>query len=1112
MPENVISIIDGSNTIEIVEGDNVITLGIAMPVQGFLGLPPDGSFDDGEVTTWDENTTVAEAIDDLNQALKRVDDEIATATAIGTPSQGDLSDGYVSGITPDTSPADAVHALNVGLLDVNAYAVAPDFAEGVADGRPYDAGYIKTFEPAYKLADAILDVNEGLQTLDTEQAALADIVSDATSAALTPGLKPLGEPDGGFAPGYTPLTAQTAINQSANLLNQGLLAVSVVASGAANNLAATNSEVVAVRALAESPGQQPAKAPVGGPWGVGYSALGTTTPITDALNITNQGLLAVSSVAQAPGARGLGAPAGGWASGYASIGDATAINAGVNLLNAGLGEINTKALAAGDTADGAADLAQSAAVSAQSAGATAATALTTAQTATTTAQTASATATSASTTAQTATTTAATALTTAQAAGTAATNASTAAGQASTSAQAATTAAQQAEATAQTATTAAQAASTTAQSALTLAQTPGAGPLGNPAGGWTQGQSAFTSATLINAAINSLNADLRTASLAAATPLTTAPTDGSFADGLVSITAGAKLADSLDDLNEGALALINDGRTFQGLTLGTATLLKWATRSRLAAPADGTLQLTASAGGSGTYLAGKFATSLADSVVHFGNEAGTIGLAIDADGLTLKSGGQAALKFTTALAGTLPGTLTFTRSGTASDTNFGFSAGTGFYSPATNELAIATAGSQRVRIGATGLVGLNTDPVTGSLLSLVTPNILSADSAIFINAADSSRSLRYRNDGRLVVTSVIQGSNVVLGAYGNSTAGATSGGYIDFSNAPATSSFSLISATAMAANPTFVINAKSSAGTIDHTRWQQNGVTVATMANGGALSAPGFYANSTQAAAGTVAWGDNTLANGMAVNTTTSSILFRTNNTDALSIDNAQNQTMPAAASMLWSGRGGLAAVADGIVQVRNAAATAGTLQVGPSTSNGVRLAVSGGALGITSGTNSNSVTVTASRYNATSVYAASLGTQAVGATTAWVRTGYAASITTTGASAITTSASFPSGFMLVGVITLVTTTVTGTGLTGFNIGDTGTTSPLLSTGSLSATAFGANISPVSNAYVSGVKDCTVIMPRLYGTGTLTITLTPVGAATFTAGVVNVTYILERSI
>jgi hypothetical protein len=1180
-----LSITEGTNTVRIIEGDLAFTLGLAVPITSLLGTPPDGSFADGQVSGWSHTTTIAQAVDELNEALKGVADSAGGDIVLGAPTDGSFADGYVTTLTPQMRPVDAVDLLNEGLLEVSTH--EPTFS-GLTGNRDAAAGLAGPFNTETHLADAMHDLNVEAQALELELTDTQAALELLDPIARAPGQQPLGTPAGGWGAGYAALVDATPISAGINALNVGLGQVSAVANEGATDLAALISntaqeitgihqEIDTVTALANAPGQQPAGAASGG-WQPGHSPLGPTTHITDGLNILNQGLGAVSTTAAAPGTQAAGTPAGGWSTGYAALNASTPINGALNLLNAGMASVNTTATGAASAASAAA--ATAAAPGGQAAGTpaggwstgyavlTAATAINAglntlnaglAAVNTTATGAASAAASAASTaaapgnqaagtpsggwsagyaalTASTVINTALNLLNTGLASvNTTATGAATLA--AAPGSQAAGTpaggwsagyAALNALTTingalnllnagmASVNTTATNAA-TAASAAASTAAAPGSQAAGTPAGGWSTGYAAVGAGTAVNAALNLLNAGLKAVNdkpIPAA--LTGTPTDGSFDDGLISLSATATVADSIDNINEAAAGILQNAYTFNTVTNAAAAAYGWVGRARLWSASDGAVSVTNAANTlPGLFQAGLFQVASADGAVQFGNSGKTNGLAIGNDTVALKVAGTTALSWANSAGpvGTLAGILGLSRAGTAAAPTLGFGGTDGLFAPATGELGIATGGAQRIRINAAGNMGIGgADPVTGTVINMTTPNVLSTEYTISIINSAADRWLRWRNDGRLMVQPYMQCNNVVLGIWGNSAIGNTTGSMLDFSNNIATTPVSLVSAASMSVNPTFLVNAKSSASTLDLMRWQQNGTTVVTMANGGALSGPGFYPNTTQATAGTVVWGDSALANGMGVNTTTNSLTLRTATTDALVIDNTQSVTLAAAASLLWNGRGGFASIADGTVQIKNAAATAGTLQLGPSSTSGVRLTSGSSNLSILTGTGSSAVTVTANRYNATSAYVATLGNQPSGGVSAWTRTAYYASITLTGASSTTTSVSFPSGFMLVGVITLVGTTVTGSGLTGFNIGDTGTTAPLLSAGSLSATAFGANLGPTSAAYTSGVKDYAVTLPRFYGAGTLTLTITPVGAATFTAGVVNVTYIVERSI
>lgn len=82
-----------------------------------LGLPTDGDLSDGLVAL-DENGSVVEAIDTLNEAAKTVDEKDGGTILVGAPTDGDYTDGQQPIVAADKI-ADAVDSLNVGLKNIN---------------------------------------------------------------------------------------------------------------------------------------------------------------------------------------------------------------------------------------------------------------------------------------------------------------------------------------------------------------------------------------------------------------------------------------------------------------------------------------------------------------------------------------------------------------------------------------------------------------------------------------------------------------------------------------------------------------------------------------------------------------------------------------------------------------------------------------------------------------------------------------------------------------------------------------------------------------------------------------------------------------------------------
>jgi hypothetical protein len=731
---------------------------------------------------------------------------------------------------------------------------------------------------AAAVADARQDAQQAKDWSEDALAAasLAEQQAAAAQAAATdPASAPLGTPDGGWPTGYAPIEATTRIINAVRDLNVGLHVVDGIAQtalqtaedaeGFANDAlsAANTADATATDALtrAQAPGQQPAGLPTGGSWSPGAGTYTAASLITDILNDINARLLAGDN-----GLSGQIAALDDQLSGQitAATGRISVLETGATGQATAISELGGQISAIDDELGTVNTIAQNPgqqpARTPSGGWVTGYSTFNSSTLITDAVNTLNAGLGTVNTLATNAGISASGAATAAASPGDKA--AGTPSGGWGTG-YATLTSATAINGALNLLNTGLAAVNTSATSAASLASSPGAQAVGTPTGGWSTGYAAITNAVAINKAIDLINAGLQTvASSISAGPVTIGtPTDGSFGDGLSALTTTTTLADAVDTLNESALSLTQGGYNFTTLVLNATGLVRWNTRSRLGSSSDGTLQLTNAAGVAGNYEGAKYITSLTDSAVHYGSA--TAGLAIGAD-----------------------------------------------------TVALTTAGTQRLRINATGLMGINTDPVTGNLLTMTYASGTSTEYAINITSADAGRWFRVRNDGRVIIQPYCQVNNVVLGIYGNSSMGSTAGAVLDFSNNVTTSSYSFVSAASMSVNPTFLFNAKSTANTLDLMRWQQNGVTVATMANGGALTAPGHYAATTQAAAGTTVWGDADLLNGMGVNTTTNAVIFRTNNIDALTLDASQNHTIPAGSHSIWSGRTRIASPADQQLQL----------------------------------------------------------------------------------------------------------------------------------------------------------------------------------------------------
>lgn len=578
MSEYEISLEEGENTIELVEGDNVLTLGVVVPVTSLLGTPSDGSWTDGQVTLT-ANTSVADAIDALNEALLTVATTPAENTHIGAPTDGSFSDGYVSGWSAATKTADAVDAINEALLIVaNASAAAPLL--GVATDGSFGDGYVGGWTNTTRVADAADALNEGLLTV-------SGVANGAAMAAASAAL--LGTPtDGNLAGGYVAgWSGSTRLTDAVDDLNESLLTV--------NN-------------VANAPGQRAAGAPAGG-WGAGYVTLTNLSLIADALNSLNVGMQEVFTVADgavdaaaaaaasaaaafsaAANAALVGTPtdgslAGGYIAGWTG---STRLGDAVDDLNESLLTVSNAAAAAASAASAAQTTANApgqraigASTDGSWAGQVTITNTTLIADAVDALNTSLATV---SSTASSAATAAATAQTTANAPGQRAIGAST---DGSWTGQVTITNATLIADAVDALNTSLATVSSAAAAAQTTANAPGQRAIGASTDGSWAGQVTITNSTLIADAVDALNTGLATvastassASTAAAAAQTTAdspgvrpigtPTDGSWTDGLATVTGTTSVADAVDSLNEALKAITQNGYTFTGLTLSGA--------------------------------------------------------------------------------------------------------------------------------------------------------------------------------------------------------------------------------------------------------------------------------------------------------------------------------------------------------------------------------------------------------------------------------------------------------------------------------------------------------------------------------------------------------------
>jgi hypothetical protein len=305
-----------SAAIELTSGDVVISLetGIREVALGNaqVGTPAAGTYDGG-YTPIATNTTIADAIDALNKSLATVAADVDGAT-VGLPLDGAWTGGYAS-ISASDSVATALDKLNTAVV---ALTVSGNGTLGTPTTGGW-SGYLAGVTNATPVKDAI-------QTLGI---ALATVQAGASvSGAGTLGAPPTGTWGTGYV---TTLSSAATVATAIHALDAGLAAVS---------------------AVAQAPGQRPIGVPSSGTWATGYAAIASTDTITNAIATLN---VAVKTVSQALSQAALGTPTDGVWSGYSAIGTTTKVVDAIDILNTALGTVNT----AVSTAQAAANAAQS---------------------------------------------------------------------------------------------------------------------------------------------------------------------------------------------------------------------------------------------------------------------------------------------------------------------------------------------------------------------------------------------------------------------------------------------------------------------------------------------------------------------------------------------------------------------------------------------------------------------------------------------------------------------------------------------------------------------------------------------------------------------------------
>jgi hypothetical protein len=135
-----------------------------------LGTPTDADLADGLVVL-DANGSVVDAIDQINEAAKAVDDKTGADQTVGIPTDGDYLDG-LAGIVASDTVADAVDKLNVA-----AKAVDDKQGSAIEIGTPTDGNLVDglvPLTPSTSVVDAIDAINEAGLALQGDIAAFAD--------------------------------------------------------------------------------------------------------------------------------------------------------------------------------------------------------------------------------------------------------------------------------------------------------------------------------------------------------------------------------------------------------------------------------------------------------------------------------------------------------------------------------------------------------------------------------------------------------------------------------------------------------------------------------------------------------------------------------------------------------------------------------------------------------------------------------------------------------------------------------------------------------------------------------------------------------------------------
>lgn len=802
----------------------------------------------------------------------------------------------------------------------------------------------------------------------------------------------------------------------------------------------------------------------------GYiGSLAPSTRLADAADAINLALRAIATLAETPGEHALGNPAGGWQPGYGIFDANTVIADAVNILNQGVLEVSEGVGAAETAADAAQQAANQAASNATAAQNAAAAAQTASEDAIEAAGDAGEQATDAYNLATTASGQLATALANAAAAQSTANTALTQAGNAQTSATNANSSANAAQATADAAVAQAAAARGTADAAQALANAPGQRPAGLPTGGnWGTGIGSYSASSLITDILNDLNiralsvsglADEANAASAAAqddaTEAMAAAQDatGAAATALSVANAAQALAQAPGQRPMGEPT---DGNFADGqIALTTSTLITDAI--------DGLNEALLAING----LATAAQTAAADPAGH------AIGTATDgswADGYVALTGSTT---IRDAIDGLNEGLLAVSAGGSASQQALG--------APTDGSWAdgfIAITDASKIVDAIDGLNEALASINSGfaSYLNAGTGVHLPADEKVYW-------------EGRARISSPVDQMLQLLPAAGNSNGAALGLGWI------------------------FGLNDGTGASLVR----AGNGILRVMTGNQGANGTLQAATFQTTNASGSTNFGDANGVMGMALNAATQVLTLATNGSVGMSMATDQattfskSITLPAAASnLLWTGRGSMGTTADGIFQLLNNAGTSAALVLGPATSSGVRIFQSGSSTLAVGAGNSASPNGSLSLAGITAtgtINSASL--QHYNASGSMLTMSQALSGTTTstisGTSYTYVIPNTTSGAVLRSLSVRVITAMAGTGLTGFNIGDTGST-PIggLAT---SPTAFGSNIAPAVGSTTT-IGSYTIQIPRAYA-GNITITITPQGAATFTNGALRLSWVID---